>query len=188
MPLKVAITGGPKSSTASTVIPGGGRDPTHVDGEVAAAARTARTSSAWQDLKQRLEDVIESSPDLKQLRPQLLIDLTPEGLRIQIVDTRNRPMFELASAQVLPHMRLILQQIAPALNGLPNKITLAGHTDATLYSGGARSYSNWELSADRANASRRELVAGGLRDDRVLRITGLAAGAPLNKADPHRRR
>ena len=185
MPLKTAIAGGPKSSTSSTVIPGGGRDPAHIDGETSRGnGDDGADEERLNDLKQRLENAIENSPELRQLRPQLLIDLTPEGLRIQIVDTANRPMFELASAKVLPHMRLILQQVAPALDGLPNKITLAGHTDATPYAGGARSYGNWELSADRANASRRELVAGGLRDDRVLRITGLAAGAPLNKGDP----
>ncbi len=184
MPLKTALEGGPRSSTASTVIPGGGQDVQYIDREASRGEDEAADEQRLNDLKQRLDSVIESSPELKQLRPQLLIDLTPEGLRIQIIDTRNRPMFQLASAQVLPHMRLILQQIAPAIDGLPNKITLAGHTDSTLYSGGARSYGNWELSSDRANASRRELVAGGLRDDRVLRVTGLAASVPLDRADP----
>src|SRR5205085_3218925 len=155
MPLKVALSGGPKSSTSSNVIPGGGKDPTHADGEVQ-QGNDSEDEARLNQLKQKLEDVIERNPELKQLRPQLRIDLTPEGLRIQIVDTQNRPMFELASARVLSHMSLILQQIAPVLNELPNKITLAGHTDATLYAGGGRSYSNWELSADRANASRRE--------------------------------
>ncbi|WBY00629.1 flagellar motor protein MotB [Ramlibacter tataouinensis] len=188
MPLKTAVNGGPRSSASSTVIPGGGRNPQHVEGEVSrgheAEAEAEADGRRLADLKERLEGVIDNSPELQQLRPQLLIDLTPEGLRIQIVDTRNRPMFELSSARVLPHMQLILQQIAPVIDGLPNKITVAGHTDATLYAGGARNYGNWELSADRANASRRELVTGGLRDGRVLRVTGLAASVPLDKTNP----
>jgi chemotaxis protein MotB len=183
MPLKVALSGGQKSSTSTSVIPGGGTDPIHADGEVN-HGEGAQDEQRLNQLKQRLDDVIDSNPNLRQLRPQLLIDITPEGLRIQIVDSRNRPMFELSSAQVLPHMHLILHEIGPVLNELPNKITLSGHTDATLYAAGGKSYSNWELSADRANASRRELISGGMDEHRVLRVMGLAAGIPLNKADP----
>jgi chemotaxis protein MotB len=183
MPLQVAVSGGQKSSTSTSVIPGGGTDPTHADGEVNQGDADG-DGQRLDQLKKRLDDVIDSNPDLRQLRPQLLIDITPEGLRIQIVDSRNRPMFELASARVLPHMHLILHQIGPVLNELPNKITLSGHTDATQYSGGSKSYSNWELSADRANASRRELIAGGMHEERVLRVMGLASGIPLNKTDP----
>lgn len=92
-------------------------------------------------------------------------------------------MFELASARVVPHMRAILRELAPALNGLPNKITLSGHTDAIVYTND-RSYGNWELSSDRANASRRELVAGGMTEGKVLRVIGLADSMHLDKADP----
>ena len=135
-------------------------------------------------LKKRLEQVIDANPVLKQFRPQLLIDITSEGLRIQIVDTRNRPMFDLSSAKVQPYMSVILREIGPVLNELPNKITLAGHTDATPYVLGSKSYSNWELSADRANASRRELIGGGMTEQKVLRVMGVASTMDLNKADP----
>src|SRR6185369_7355564 len=92
-------------------------------------------------------------------------------------------MFELASATVVPHMRAILREIAPMLNDWPNKVTLAGHTDSIVYARGGKSYGNWELSADRANASRRELAAGGLADTKVLRVMGLADSMHLDKSD-----
>ncbi len=183
MPLKMAINGGKKSSNASSVIPGGGADPLHTTGEVKKAdgeEDVARLSA----LKQRLNDMIEANPVLRQFRHQLLLDITPEGLRIQIVDSNSRSMFDRSSAVVLSYMRTILQAIGPVLNEQPNKITLSGHTDATLYPRGDKSYSNWELSADRANASRRELIAGGMQDQKVLRVMGVAASMHLNQEDP----
>ena len=155
MPLKVAMSGGDKSSLSSSVIPGGGPDPIAQKGEVKEAESDADDLSRLDDLKQRLDKMIEANPVLKAFRPQLLIDITPEGLRIQIVDSSNRPMFERSSAIVVSYMRTILREIGPVLNEQPNKITLSGHTDAALYAQGDKSYSNWELSSDRANASRR---------------------------------
>ena len=83
-------------------------------------------------------------------------------------------MFELGSDQVAPYMRSLLRTIAPLLNELPNDLSISGHTDSVPYAGGYRGYSNWELSNDRANASRRELVAGGLDPDQLLRVSGFA--------------
>lgn len=185
MPLKVAVNGGQKSSTSTSVIPGGGPDPMHVDGEVRQADIDADDVKSLDELKHRLDNMIEASPVLKQFRPQLLIDITPEGLRIQIVDSNNRPMFDRSSAIVVSYMRSILREISPVLNEQPHKITLSGHTDATQYEQGDRAYySNWELSADRANASRRELVAGGLQENKVLRVMGVASSVHLNQDDP----
>jgi chemotaxis protein MotB len=110
--------------------------------------------------------------------------MTRDGLRIQIVDELARPMFDSGSAAVKPYMRELLRAIGSVLIEVPNRLTLEGHTDAQSFSGGERGYSNWELSSDRANASRRELVAGGLTEDRVLRVQGLASSAPFNKDDP----
>ena len=107
--------------------------------------------------------------------------MTRDGLRIQIVDEQNRPMFDSGSAVVKPYMRELLREIGSVLAEVPNRLTLEGHTDATPFSGGERGYSNWELSADRANASRRELLAGGLPDDRVLRVQGLASSSLLER-------
>ncbi|VTU22562.1 Chemotaxis protein MotB [Variovorax sp. PBL-H6] len=188
MPLKVAMNGGDKSGTSSSVIPGGGMDPTtQVDGEVRLAQADMEDEAdadRLTSMKKRLDDLIENSPVFKQFRSQILIDITTEGLRLQIVDNENRPMFDLASARLLPHVRGILREIGPVLMELPNKITLSGHTDAIVYTNGDRSYGNWELSADRANASRRELVMGGMAEDKVMRVVGLADSMHLDKAEP----
>jgi chemotaxis protein MotB len=186
MPLRVAMNGGDKSSLSSSMIPGGGADVMHVEGEVKNTDATSEDEAdAYRlaEMKQQLEELIAKSPVFQQFRSQILIDITTEGLRLQIVDTENRPMFELSSARVVPHMRAILRELAPALNGLPNKITLSGHTDAIVYTND-RSYGNWELSADRANASRRELMIGGMTEGKVLRVIGLADSMHLDKADP----
>ncbi|SAI71301.1 flagellar motor protein MotB [Bordetella ansorpii] len=197
MPLSVAIAGGPKNSAERSAIPGGGPDPLRDEGEVRRAQGTrmqAQTISAdaerrdrhrLERLRQRLENVIESSPVLQKFRPQLLIDITTEGLRVQIVDSQNRPMFATGSAEVKPYMRDILRELGPVLNELPNKVSIAGHTDATQYARGERAYSNWELSADRANASRKELVAGGMNEGKVIRVQGLASSMSLVKDDPY---
>ena len=113
----------------------------------------------------------------------MLLDITSEGLRIQIVDEQNRPMFALAKATLQPYTGEILHVLGMVLNEVPNRIGLSGHTDSTPYSSDA-GYSNWELSADRANASRRALVVGGLADEKILRVVGLASAAPLDRADP----
>ncbi len=194
-PLRVALQGGDSASTRSSPIPASGGDPTRAEGEVRRADPSPITmqqsEAAQRDLRRleglraRMESLIERNPVLRQYRPQLLIDMTSEGLRIQIVDDQNRPMFASGSAQVEPHMRAILREIGPLLNELPNRVSLSGHTDATQYSRGEKSYSNWELSADRANASRRELIAGGMAEDKVLRIMGLASTMNLVKNDPN---
>jgi chemotaxis protein MotB len=180
----VAINGGEKSSTATNVVPGGGADPTHTDGEVKLAESEEELDANRLDaMKKKLDELIEKSPAFQQFRSQILIDITTEGLRLQIVDSDKRPMFDLASARVVPHMRSILRELGPMLNELPNKITVSGHTDAIVYSND-RSYGNWELSADRANASRRELLVGGMVDNKVLRVVGLADSMHLDRADP----
>jgi chemotaxis protein MotB len=114
----------------------------------------------------------------------LLIDITSEGLRIQIVDEKNRPMFGLSSTEMQPYMRDILKEISTVLNDMPNRISLSGHTDAKVYATGDKNYSNWELSADRANAARRVLVAGGLEDNRLMRVLGLSSAVLLDSEDP----
>src|SRR3990167_2429421 len=193
MPLKVALAGGPASSNSPSVIPGGGADPTRAAGEGNKTDIESENDSKSDaddvkhlgELKQRLDQMIEASPVLKQFRPQLLIDITPEGLRIQIVDSSNRPMFDRSSAIVASYMRTILRELGPVLSAQPNKITLSGHTDATQYTQGGKAYSNWELSADRANASRRELIGGGMDDIKVLRVMGVASSMHLNQDDPY---
>jgi chemotaxis protein MotB len=118
------------------------------------------------------------------MKSQIRLDMTRDGLRIQIVDEQSRPMFDSGSAVVKPYMRDLLQEIGHVLSDVPNRITLEGHTDAHPFSGGERGYSNWELSTDRANASRREIVAGGLPEDRMLLVQGLASSNLFVPAEP----
>lgn len=187
-PLQIALVSGDKNTASSSAIPGGGPDPSHVDGERRMITERLETRPSDEqrrlvNLEQRIQSVIESRPNLRDLRSQMHMDLTPEGLRVQLVDSERRPMFELGSDRVAPYMRDILRAIAPVLNELPNRISLSGHTDSVPYMNGEKGYSNWELSSDRANASRRELVAGGLDADKLLRVAGMGARIPVDQAD-----
>lgn len=200
-PLMVALTGsGSGSGDSSSVIQGGGTDFTRTVGQVkkgdidapkktyqlkAATAEFARKEEQMlNDLKDRIEKMIENNPTLKQFKSQLLLDITTEGLRIQVVDEQNRPMFDLAGDQLKPYTREILHEIGKVMNAVPNRVSLSGHTDAAQFSGGGKGFSNWELSANRANASRRELVAGGMDENKVLRIVGMSATVLFDKNDP----
>jgi|SRR5690625_550935 len=198
-PLITAITGGKRTDYSSqsikegspSPIPGGAAGPTTNRNLPAAptslpadpAAR--RDARRLEDLKSQLEAMIDVNPVLSEFRPQLLLDMTPDGLRVQIVDKQNRPMFATGSAWVQPYMRDILRELGPVFNQIPNPITISGHTDAVQYSTGERLYSNWELSADRANAARQELVAGGMREDKIKLVVGLSSTVSLIKDDPN---
>ena len=200
-PLKVAMHGGDGSGNSSSIIPGGGNDLSKVHGQVQRsesneqAARkqsldTARAEIARQDatriksLRAKVDSMISGNPKLNEYRSQIRIDVTPDGLQIQIVDEQNRPMFDSGSAIVKPYMRDILRAVGEALGGAENRISLAGHTDAAPYGNGDRGYSNWELSGDRANASRRELIAAGMPADQLARVVGMAASDLLEPDNP----
>jgi len=200
-PLKVAMQGGSGSGDASHVIQGGGMDLTRTAGQVKhgdieAEKKTVNLQALkaeaekmerkrLEELKTQIEQAIDASPSLRQFKNQLLLDITNEGLRIQIVDEQNRPMFDLSSAELKPYTKGILHEIGKALNAVENRVSLSGHTDATPFAGGDRGFSNWELSTSRANASRRELIVGGMADVKVLRVVGLASTVLYDKADPH---
>ena len=198
-PLKVAMAGGSGSGDSSSVVQGGGTDLTRRAGQVkkgdtapekktydlkaAKALLEAEEAGRLKALKAKIEATIQANPLLRKYEKQLLLDITSEGLRIQIVDEQNRPMFATGSATLQDYTADILHVIGMVLNEVPNRVGLSGHTDSTPYLTDT-GYSNWELSADRANASRRELVRGGLADDKVLRVVGLASAAHLDRADP----
>lgn len=195
-PLKVALFGGDGAGDASSLIKGGGEDLTKRAGQVkkgdieptdakSRAEAEKRETSRLQDLKERLDQAIARNPQMTQFKNQLKVDMSRDGLRIQIIDDQNRPMFDSGGAVMKPYTRVILREIGRTLNDVPNRISLSGHTDAVPYSGGERGYSNWELSADRANASRRELVAGGLEDGKVLRVVGLGSAVPFDAENPN---
>ncbi|MFN4361346.1 MAG: flagellar motor protein MotB [Hylemonella sp.] len=200
-PLKVAMAGGSGAGASPTILPGGGADLAQTvgqnqQGESAdplrkkRAMQEARAAAAREDarrlaaLSAKISAAISNNPRLRQYSNQIRLETTPDGLQIQIVDDQGRPMFTSGSAIVQPYMREILREIGAALNGVENRISLDGHTDQAPFAGGLQGYSNWELSADRANASRRELVASGLPEDKLLRVTGLASSTLLDSANP----
>ena len=200
-PLKVALMGGPSVGASDSVLKGGGKDLTKKQLQVkpkdgskekekspdlkeAQKALEAKEKLQLENLKEKIEEHIDSSITLKKFKKQLLLDITSEGLRIIVVDKLNRPMFNSARAELQPYAKTILQEMGKMLNDVPNRISLSGHTDATPYSTGETAYSNWELSADRANASRRELVAGGMDEYKLLRVVGLSSAALYDKENP----
>ncbi len=199
-PLKVALLGGSGSGDSSSVIQGGGEDLTRTHGQVKKgevespskkinlqalkADFEKKEKERLEGLKGDIEALIDASPTLKQFKNQMLLDITTEGLRIQIVDEQNRPMFDSASSELKPYTRQILREIGPVLNKVENRISLSGHTDATPYAGGDKGFGNWELSTNRANASRREMVVGGLDDKKVMRVVGFASTVLYDKAQP----
>ena len=200
-PLKVAMAGGDGAGNSSSVMTGGGTDLTKTAGQVRRSAadeererrksiESAKAERAKQDaarikaLQSKIDAMITENPRLNEYKSQIRIDVTPDGLQIQIVDNQNRPMFDSGSALVKPYMRDILREIGTALGGVENRISLAGHTDAAPYGNSDRGYSNWELSADRANASRRELVSAGMPDAKLGRVVGLAASDLLEPDNP----
>ncbi|MFN4328632.1 MAG: flagellar motor protein MotB [Limnobacter sp.] len=195
-PLKVALMGGEGSGAATSVIKGGGTDLTRSVGQIksgsaeksptlnSASVGEAREAQRLMELKGEIEGLIDASINLKQFENQIILDITPEGLRIQIVDEKNRPMFDTGSAVLKDYMKDILRNLTKVLNEVPNKLTLSGHTDSTPYALGNKGYSNWELSADRANASRREMTAAGMSDSKMMRVVGLASSVPLVQSDP----
>lgn len=207
MPLKIAMMGGSSVGASDSIIKGGGKDLTKkqlqvkskdgstgknaakekekvIDLNDAKKALEEAEKAKLADLKAKIEATIEASQTLKEFKKQLLIDITSEGLRIIIVDEKNRPMFNSAKAELQPYAKQILHEIGQMLNDVPNRVSLSGHTDATPYASGEKYYSNWELSADRANASRRELIAGGMDESKLLRVVGLSSAALYDKENP----
>ncbi|KAA3629236.1 MAG: motility protein MotB [Proteobacteria bacterium] len=192
-PLKVSLMGGSGAGDATSIIQGGGEDLTRSTGQVKRTQTGTReivtrvseeSTGRLNQLGTALKTLVEESPVLKKFKNQLKIDLTSEGLRIQIIDEKDRPMFAAGSDRMEPHAREIIAEITPLLNGLPNRISITGHTDSIPYGPNERGYTNWELSADRANAARREMVRNALPDDKVIRVTGLASAVPLVRDDP----
>ena len=199
-PLKIALAGGSGSGDSNSVLKGGGESLTSTVGQVKKGDVEAQRNTInlhklkaeqmraevarLENLKQEIQQKMQSSEKLKEISSQIRLDMTRDGLRIQIVDDQNRPMFASGSATIAPYMKDLLRAIGSVLAEVPNRLTLEGHTDAQAFPGGDRGYSNWELSSDRANASRRELIMGGLADDRVLRVQGLASSQPFDEKDP----
>jgi chemotaxis protein MotB len=200
-PLKVAMQGGAGAGASASLINGGGNDLSQSAGQtrkgdgdsksakrmsgdqkkVEAAKRDAKTMS---EVSEKIAKAISSNPKMAEFASQIKLEITPDGLLIQIIDDQKRPMFDSGSAGVKPYMRDILREIGVALLDVDNKISLDGHTDRSSYGNAARGYSNWELSADRANATRRELAAAGMPEDKLARVVGMASSLLLVPDEP----
>ena len=193
---------GPGGASTSVINMGGGMDaprvtvvnspdsaakskPQPIDMTVDEAKKIADAADhkKLESLLEELRKAIDKSQALKPFKDQLLLDITPEGLRIQIVDQQNRPMFDIGSAKLKDYTTVILKTLAGYLNTVPNRLSLTGHTDIRPYPGGGN-YTNWELSADRANAARRALEAGGLAPEKIARVVGLSSSVLFDKQDP----
>lgn len=187
---------GPGGASTSVIDLGGGLDAQKSSGDGkeigesgkpdADEAKRLADQAEREKLESLMEDLrkaIDKSQALQPFKDQLLLDITPEGLRIQIVDAQNRPMFDLGSSKLKDYTSSILRELTAYLNTVPNRLSLTGHTDTTPYT--ARTgYSNWDLSADRANAARRALEAGGLGPDKTARVVGLSSAVLFDKQNP----
>ena len=198
-PEQVSLMGGPGSGSSNSILPGGGSNLDKTVGEVqrgqkrqVMASNETPVNSAeradqhnLEQLKKALDAQIASNPALAAFRKQLLINITPEGLRIQVVDSAKRSMFPNGSTILEPYARAIFQVIAPTLNHLPNEISITGHTDALRYLNGGKGYSNYNLSAGRANAVRQTLVQSGLDESKILRVVGMGSAVLYVPKEPN---
>jgi chemotaxis protein MotB len=145
---------------------------------------TPAGTAAMQQLKERIEQGIKAKKDLQQLSKQIELTITPEGLRIELLEDKNGTFYEIGRARLSPSGQELLALLAGELKTLPNALLIEGHTDAAQYSNDAN-YSNWELSADRANAARRLLQADGVRSDQVTQVRGYADQLLRVKGNPY---
>jgi chemotaxis protein MotB len=132
-----------------------------------------REREAFEAAAEQIREAVRSDPALADLGRQLLIEQTPEGMRIQLVDAERQPMFALGGAAPNDRARALLQRVAQVIQRLPNTISIAGHTDSTPFRGGGER-SNWDLSTERANVTRRLLVDAGIADNRIKSLAGHA--------------
>ncbi|MCK4866099.1 MAG: flagellar motor protein MotB [Gammaproteobacteria bacterium] len=203
---------GPGGASTSMIKLGGTREMPHGEGETPTKksendphdetpseeeAEKAKEKIVLDQLLTKLKETIENSEMLKDFKDQLLLELMPEGLRIQILDKEKRPMFSSGSEKLKPYTRVILHELAKTIaKNAPNKISITGHTDTSVFGKGIieyetvdgevlrKQYSNWELSGDRANAARRELIKGGMPIKQIGRVVGLASTVLFDKKNP----
>ena len=167
------LQGGPKPNAPTQARP---KEAAPTDQDIQAELEK-RERAAFERAAQQIRDAVATDPSLADLARQLMIDITPEGLRIQLVDADKQPMFATGSALLNERARAVLAKVAPVLLRLPEQVSVSGHTDATPYKGDGRS--NWDLSADRANATRRLLVEAGLPEGRLRSVSGMADRDPV---------
>ncbi len=181
-PLKAVLSAGPHQGGDRIVAASQGSPrPGVLAGNGAGAAAEEK---AYEQFKQRIVQEIAENSIFEVYKDLIQLDKVQDGMRLTILDKYDEPMFATGSADMNIHARRLLRELAPIIDALPNRLVISGHTDATRFVRGSAGYSNWELSADRANAARRELVLGGLSDTKVLCIEGLGSTAPAADAPP----
>jgi chemotaxis protein MotB len=157
-------------------------DPTKEAIEAAAKEAERVETTQLEHLKEELHEAIELEASLQPFKDQIMLELTAEGLRIQVVDKENRSMFDVGSATLKDYTLVLLMKLAKAIDTVPNRISISGHTDPSKYM--RQNYSNWELSTDRANSARRALVLGGLPESKIGRVVGQADSVLLDTQRP----
>lgn len=200
-PMKVALFGGESIGNRQINIKGGGPNLEQTDGQVSASNKPLNNQKIatnkeiiesnktelkkLEELKSEINLSIENDPALAGLKKQLLMDVVSDGLRIQLIDNQKKPMFDVGSDKINPEIEPILANIVKLLNSVPNKITIQGHTDASPYNNPEElEYTNWELSAQRANAARRALIKAGMNEDKVMTVSGFSSTVLLDKTNP----
>ncbi|MEI9992064.1 MAG: flagellar motor protein MotB [Rhizomicrobium sp.] len=176
----------PTHSTQAGTAHGGATDASS-QGAAGAADGTGTASTQDGDFEHAAEAIhqaIQDNPDIATLSKQVIIDNTPEGLRIQLVDQDGRPMFQPGTAEPMPYTKRLLAEIGKIIDRLPNRVSIGGHTEATPFEG-PNGMTNWELSSARANAARALLTSGGLVQDRIYEVAGKAGSEPLLPEDPN---
>lgn len=201
-PFSVSLNGGQGVGDRTAIIQGGGSDLSNKDvGQVHMGEDVPpppepkpedieklaeeQEKIKLEKLQEKIESMLDANAKLAEYRDQIKLESTPEGLKIQIIDAKNRPMFKLASSGIEDHAQMILRELAPVINELTNKVTINGHTDALPYPSNKSGYSNWDLSSDRANVARYQLNQGGLAEDKILRVVGLASSIAYNAQNPN---
>lgn len=157
-------------------------DPSGANEDAVEALQAQQEQEQFEDAKQQLEEALNGIPNMRQLRDSLLVDNTPEGLRIQLIDRDGLAMFPSGGTDMYLHAQRVIEVVSKVINALPQDVSVKGHTDATPFN--RTDYSNWELSADRANAARRQLIRFGVAEDRIANVVGKAARDPLLTDDP----
>lgn len=199
-PLKVALTGGEHMGDRRLNVKGGGPNIEDNEGQVNANNKplveqkdkqveiietNKQEEKKLAELKSEINLSMEKDPSLAGLKKQLLMDVTSEGLRIQLIDNQKKPMFDVGSDKISPDIEPILANIAKLLNSVSNKVTIQGHTDANPYHNPEElDYTNWELSSQRANAARRALIKAGMDENKVMMVSGFSSTVLLDKANP----
>lgn len=199
-PLKVALFGGESMGNRKVNVKGGGPNIEDTDGQVSASNKplveqknavnpdldsNKQEMKKLEQLKSDINLSMEKDPSLAGLKNQLLMDVTSDGLRIQLIDNQKKPMFDVGSDKVNPEIEPVLANIAKLLNAVNNKVTIQGHTDANPYHNPQElDYTNWELSSQRANAARRALINAGMDENKVMMVTGYSSTMLMDTKNP----